>query len=290
MTELPFLMRANDIKKHIISIDSRFRQNPTASSSSNYYYQLLTPIKNVLRIRNTSFEFPNNYPFFHSGRSNVTFRVLNLSGAFVTTTVITIPEGNYSAADMVAVINAMFKNNGLSWLSVAFEFITGKYVFSGNLYFGIDTMYGTYERPFDYGLGYYLGFTRNFYKSSKVGATFTLKSDFPASFNGDNYIFLKVNDYECVQHMTDTTDVKALAKIILRDPKSYMAFDDYASEHAKEVVFKAPQNISRLHVQIVDAYGNEIELDGTNHSFSLEVLEILNISLYESVREKTLRY
>jgi hypothetical protein len=64
-----------------------------------------------------------------------------------------------------------------------------------------------------------------------------------------------------------------------------MAFDDYASEHAKEVVFKAPQNISRLHIQILDPYGEEIELVGTNHSISIEILEIQNMTLYNSIRE-----
>ena len=291
---LPILLRANDIKKHIISIDSRFRQNPTSSTSSNYYYQLPAPIKNVLRIRITSMEFPNNYPFFHAGRSNVSFRVLNMSGTVVNTSVITIPDGNYTAADMESTLNALFYKNGIGWLNAKFDFITGKFDLSGNRYFGLDTMYDTIERPFDYGLGYYLGFSRNFYKASRspdVSGVYVMTGDFCASFNGDNYLFLKMNDFDCVQHATDSTEVRALAKFILRDPKTYMAFDDYASEHAKEVVFKAPQNLSRLHIQILDPYGDQLELVGTNHSFSIEVLEIQNMTLYNSIRESlTTRY
>ena len=285
---LPLHLRANDIKKHILSIDSRFRQNPTTTSSSNYYFQLPTPVKNVLRIRISALEFPNNYPFFHAGRSNVSVRILNMSGTSVNTTIITIPDGNYTAADMEGVLNDTFQRKGMTWLNVKFDFTTGKFDFSGNRYFGLDTMYDTIERPFDYGLGYYLGFSRNFYKSyrsSDAPGVYVLTSDFCGSFNGDNYIFLKMNDYECVQHATDSTEVRALAKIILRDPKTYMAFDDYASEHAKEVVFKAPQNISRLHIQILDPYGEEIELVGTNHSISIEILEIQNMTLYNSIRE-----
>jgi hypothetical protein len=283
---LPLHLRANDIKKHILSIDSRFRQQPTTSSSSDYYYQLVTPIKNVLRIRMTSLEFPNNYPFFCSARSNITFRVLYMSGGYARTAVITIRDGNYTAADMTAEITTVLQTVGLPWLNVTFDFFTGKFTFTGNTYFGIDTMYSSIDRPFDYGLGYYLGFGRELYKAvTDASGTYVLHSPLCASFNGDNYIFIKINDYECVQHTTDTTDVRALAKVILRDPKTYVAFDDYASEHAKEVVFKAPQNISRLHIRIVDPYGDDIELVGTNHSFSLEILEILNLSLYNSIRE-----
>lgn len=283
---LPLHLRANDIKKHILSIDSRFRQNPTSTASSNYFFQLPTPIKNVLRIRMTSLEFPNNYPFFHAGRSNVSFRILYMSGGYAKTSVITIPDGNYTAADMVNALTTIFQTSGLSWMNVIFDFITGKFTFRGNTYFGIDTMYDTIDRPFDYGFGYYLGFLRNFYKASRdPSGTYLVNSDFSASFNGDNYLFVKINDFECVQHSTDTTDVRAFAKVILRDPKSYVAFDDYASDIAKEVVFKAPQNLSRLHIQILDPYGEEIELAGTNHSFALEILEIQNMTLYNSIRE-----
>lgn len=291
---LPILLRANDIQKHILSIDSRFRQNPTSSTASNYYFQLPSPIKNVLRIRITSLEFPNNYPFFHAGRSNVTFRILHMAERNVNTTVITIPDGNYTAADMEATLNILFAKNGISWLNAKFDFITGKYEFRGNKYFGLDTMYETIDRPFDYGLGYYLGYSRDFFKAtllSDASGMYSMTGDLCASFNGDNYLFLKINDFDCVRHTTDLTEVRALAKFILRDPKTYMAFDDYASEHAKEVVFKSPQNLSRLHIQILDPYGEQLELVGTNHSFSIEVLEIQNMSLYNSIRESlTTRY
>lgn len=291
---LPILLRANDIKKHILSIDSRFRQNPTSSTSSNYYFQLPSTIKNVLRIRITSLEFPNNYPFFHAGRSNVSLRILNMSGGIVNSSIITIPDGNYTAADMEATLNILFAKNGIGWLNAKFDFITGKYEFRGNKYFGLDTMYDTLDRPFDYGLGYYLGYSRDFFKATQISdasGLYAMTGDFCASFNGDNYLFLKINDFDCVRHTTDRTEVRALAKFILRDPKTYMAFDDYASEHAKEVVFKAPQNLSRLHIQILDPYGEQLELVGTNHSFSIEVLEIQNMSLYNSIRESlTTRY
>lgn len=241
----------------------------------------------------TSLEFPNNYPFFNSERSNVSFRILNISGGSAVSNVLTLPEGNYTAADMESTLRELIQKGGLSWLSVAFNYITGKFDFSGSKYFGVDTTYASLDRPFDYGLGYYLGFSRNIHKALRADSsgTFVLSSDYCASFNGDNYFFIKINDYNCVRHATDTTEVNALAKIILRDAKAYMAFDDYASEHAKEVVFKAPQNLSRLHVQILDPYGEQIVLVGTNHSFSIEVLEIVNMSLYNSIRESlTTRY
>ena len=104
-----------------------------------------------------------------------------------------------------------------------------------------------------------------------------------ANFAGDPYLLLRVNDYACVRHATTDNSFTALAKIVLREPKNYMAFDDYASQHTKEVVFQNPQNIARLHIQVLDPYGQPIDMCSSNFSFSLEVLEIRNSSLYNTI-------
>jgi len=291
---LPLELRANDIQKHILSIDSRFRQNPLTTNASNYYIQLPTPIKNVLRIRMTALEFPNNYPSFFSGRKNVSFCVLTVSGGVTNVAPVKIPDGVYTAVDMYTELNTIFAADGIPWVVASFDFVVGKFRFRGSRPFAFDTTYQSLDRPFDYGLGYYLGFPRgvlNAIPNPDVSGEYILKGEFTASFNGDNYILMKINDFECVRHTTSSTDVRAFAKIILRDPKTYVAFDDYASKHAKEVVFKAPQNLSRLHIQVLDPYGDELALTGINHSFSIEVLEIQNMSLYNSIRESlSLKY
>lgn len=294
---MPFPLRATDIRRHILNIDSRFRQNPYAdteagvlsaedTTSDDFYYLLNPPIKNVLRIRVTSIEFPNNYLFFTASRHKTTLRILYKDpGGALQTLILTVPNGNYTAGDMVDALNdAIVAALGASpWLTVSFSEITGQTTFTGTQYFGVDTTYDSYARPYDYGLGYYLGFTRQLHKATNVGSgKWTAVSDHCADFSGDHYLFLRVNDYTCVRHNTGTTLVTALAKIILRDPKNYMTFDDYASQHIKEVVFPQPQNLSRLHIQIVDAYGDPVDLCWTNYSFSIEVLEILNSSLYNT--------
>lgn len=279
------MLRANDVQRHILNIDSRFRQS--GGASSDFYFQVSPPIKNVLRIRVTSIEFPNNYHFFTEKRRNVSFRVLYKIGGTGMASTITVPDGNYTAGEMEDAIKTILADpaNGLTWLSVAFDGVTGAFTFTGTQYFGIDTVTDSYVRPFDYGLGYYLGFSRRLHTGVKVGNTWTATSDQCAHFAGDSYVFLQVNDFACVRHNTDTTELQALAKVVLREPKNYMSFDDYASQHVKEVVFPAPQNIARLRIRVVDAYGEVVDLCSTNFSFSLEVLEIRNSSLYNAVRD-----
>lgn len=280
---VPFELRANDITRHIINIDSRFRDDP-ADPPSNFYYRLTAPVKNVLRIRLTSIEFPNNYLLFTAGRKNVTLRIL-YDKTNPKALVVTVPDGNYTAYEMQDALNAII-GPVLPWLTVAFDCITGTFTFTGSQYYMIDTTWESICRRFDYGLGYYLGFTRTGHKAYRdASCNWIVESTQCAYFAGDNYVFLRVNDYACVRHRTDTEEFTALAKVVLREPKNNMAFDDYASQHVKEVVFPAPTDLSRFQIQVLDAYGNVMDLCNGQISFSMEVLEVKNVSLYNTIRD-----
>ena len=284
---VPFQLRGNDVQRHIINIDTRFRDSVEHSKPSNFYFTLQAPIRNILRLRITSFEFPNNYYMFTQKRKNTSFRIIfqNLAGE-ATGVQVTIPDGSYTACDMTETLNNIFSEEGseLSWLSVSFDQISGKFTFKAKRKFAIDTMYETYDRPYDYGLGFYLGFGRNSHKAQKEGDTWYVTSCCAANFAGDSYILMCLNEYVCVRHVVEGNEITAFAKFILKEQKNYVTFDDYSSQHIKEIVFPSPQDISRLHIKIMDPYGDTLDLCKSNFSFSLEVLEIKNISLYETIR------
>jgi len=284
---VPFQLRGNDSQRHIINIDSRFRDSVVHTTASNFHVTLPSPIRNILRIRITSFEFPNNYYMFTSKRSNTTFRIIHMNGEGVTIgEIVTIPDGTYTACEMESTLNAIFSTSGseLQWLSVKFDPITGHFIFTGKKRFGVDTLYGGYDRPFDYGLGYYLGFTQDLHKSEQQGTVWRTESDCQANFAGDSYIFLRLNDYKCVNHNVEGSSINAFAKFILKEQKNNMTFDDYAGQHIKEIVFTAPQDVTRLRIQVLDAYGDVLDIGCNNFSFSIEILEIKNASLYQTVR------
>jgi len=290
---VPLHLRANDIQNHILNIDTRFRDSAGLTTASNFYYTLAAPIKNILRLRITSVEFPNNYYQFTRKRKNVTFRVIYQGPSGPMGQPIEIEEGTYNAYELQDALNAIFQEPGnLGWLSVAFSSTTGHFVFTGMQTFAIDTSYETYDRLFDYGLTYYMGFSRKLHKAvSPVVGKFVVESDGLANFAGDSYMLMRLNDFQCVKHRTDETYLEAFAKLVLRDQKNNVNFDDYASRHIKEVVFPAPQDLTRLKVQMLDAYGELADLGNTNYSFSIEVMEIKNLSLYNTVRDSlAIRY
>jgi hypothetical protein len=304
---LPFKLRATDVVKHIINVDSRFRDTPWVSDAATFYFSLLSPVRNVLRVRITSVEFPNNYKFFTEGRRNVTLRLLWLDGGLSGTTLSTdvvIEDGNYTAGDMMDALAGAIGASAFPYpMTVSFSEITGKFTFDtsgSSAKFGIDPVGGGWEdREFDYGLAYYLGFTRKrAHKAVDVSGGWQLVSDQCANFAGDNYLFLRVNDYACVRQTVqlfedvagtrkrNQSDFTALAKLVLREPKNYMTFDDYASQQAKEVVFPSPVDLSRLRIEVLDVYGNVIDMCSMQFSFSLEVLEVRNPALYNTIRDQ----
>jgi hypothetical protein len=289
-SDVTFELQATDIKRHILNVDSRFRES--GGSTSDFYFRLLSPVKNVLRVNIVHLEFPNNYYMFSAKRRNVSVRI-RYGPSFSSTFMATIVDGNYTAYDLQDSLNAIFKGaGGLPWLSASFDLITGKFTFIGTQAFEIDTALvgvyplSTWNREFDYGLGYNLGFTRSVFPCGPpdVSGNRYVTSDQMGFFAGDCYVFLKLNDFDCVLQTTRDSDFTALAKVMIKEPKNYLSFDDGASLHVKEVVFPTPQDLSRLHVQVLDTYGEIMDLGSSQISFSIEVLEIMNLSLYNTLR------
>ena len=295
---LPYQLRANDITRHIINIDSRFRDTPIHSRASDFYFTLLTPVRNVLRIRVTAAEFPNNYFFFTRAKQNVHMKInYDICGGGPLE--FDIPDGNYTTEEMTAYLQ--YRLDALPFkINVDFNEVNGAFTFTGEAPFNIDTVAGSRDRIYDYGLGYYLGFTRKIHRSVVYDINpllHVVMSDTCAYFAADNYVFLRVNDFGCVRQTVreyDTSgvalrsgphDFMALAKLVLFQPKNYMSFEDYTGQHIKEVVFPAPVDLSRLHIQVVDKYGEVMDLCSSQFSFSLEVTEVRNLTLYNTIRD-----
>lgn len=272
--DIPLELRANDVSRRVLSIDSRFRSSSN-SSTSNFYYRLQPPVKNVLRIRITTIEFPRDYRFFTVKRANVTLRVI-YDRLAPKTVVLTIPEGNYTPPELCSQLNTLLSTL-LPWLTVVYDSNTKRVTFTGTQPFAIDTTYDSIDRPFDYGLGYYLGFSHKSHVGVQIVDNYVVASNICVGAASDPYLLLKINEYDCVSHQLDDQTITAFAKIDFHEHAHH--------DHHWEVVFPNPQDLTRLHIQILDAYGDLMDLCGTQFSFSLEVLEVKNLSLYNTIRD-----
>ena len=126
-------------------------------------------------------------------------------------------------------------------------------------------------------VGYYLGFRPNMKKSSDNfiykgvvdGTERVIRGTKIFDTTGDDYVFLKINDWGYI----DFFGQKMFAKILLTSNLGNPKIDDYVN---KEYRFRQPINISKLDVELVDYLGNTIELGGFDWSFTLELKQIIN--------------
>ena len=296
---IPLELRANDVVRHVVNVDSCFRERSTGSTSADFMYPLLNPVRNVLRVRVLSVEYPIGVPLFTAARRRTTLRILfrDLSGVLLGIPLV-VPDGNYTVEEMVTALNAEISEAvGLPFpIVVSYVESTRRFVFTAaapsGIRFGVDTIWGGWDREYDYGLGYYMGFHRGLHAArSDSSGNWTVMGGHCADFTGDKYVFLRINDYRGVRHYVNTTatdpgvdrwdynEVVATTKICLGNVIDGPKVID------NEVVFPTPINIGRIRVQVLDRYGEIVDLCGLPLSLSLEVLEVRNSSMYNMVRD-----
>ena len=132
----------------------------------------------------------------------------------------------------------------------------------------------------DFGLGYNLGFRQSAYFDTN-----TINAEAILNTIDTNYLFLSLNpDWKVIEHETpDRTQLFSFAKIVIDQPKFAVVYDNQ-NTLTKEYFLKQPTNIINIPVRVSDPYGQDIDLNGLDFSFTLELTEVLNSGLYESMR------
>lgn len=143
------------------------------------------------------------------------------------------------------------------------------------------------NRIYDFGLGYNLGFRGKKYLIDTAGSGYGsigVTSESCIDVYGTPYYFLAVDDFSSVEQKTNENNFQCLAKIIVREQKGEIIYDDGCNLLSNEVTFPSPIDIRQVRVRLLDSYGNLINLNDMNFSFSLEVTEVMNTKLYEFYR------
>jgi hypothetical protein len=274
-----------DVRTQVISIDSRFRTNQN-DISTNFFFKLLTPIKNAISIRLSSIEVPNTFYCFSALKGNITFDILANNQRY---SLPPIEEGNYyTGTDMATVIQTQMRELSIPGTNfgVTFDEISGRMTIQNNFLganaFGLDFGSGPFgTRVNDFGLGYNLGFRNKLYSGR---GSYTAEA--VLDLLGSNYLFLSLDpDWKVVTHNhPDRTTFGPFAKIVVNVPKNDIVYDNGSNTITKEYWFSQPTNITSFQVILTDAYEETIDLVGSNVSLTVEVKEVLNPSLYETMR------
>jgi hypothetical protein len=125
--------------------------------------------------------------------------------------------------------------------------------------------------------GWILGFRLPKYED----ITENLQSEALFDAGGDRYIFFSLIDYQKNTNITNIIEFDRssmyediLAKIPMINGKLSLIIDDNSNPLVKKRVYNGPVNLRKISVKILDKFGNIIDLNNMDFSFTLE-MEIL---------------
>ena len=270
-----------------VHINSTFREKYYNTNPCNYNYTLPYEIKNVMSMRLASIEIPNSWYLFSHKKKNNQFKIEVTQHKKCHVFNIVVPDGNYTNDTLTKYLNqtyfcervddSILKNLKLSVnpynQKTIIEVVNDEKPLVFSLHFVTDdndNMMNT--------LGWILGFRLARY----LKIDDALQSEGLYDGGGDRYVFLCLNDYQYSRNdenvicFEDTSiDENILAKIPMVNGKLSLIIDENdGCSLTKTRTYNGPVNIRKFNVRVLDKFGEIIDLNNMDYSFTLE-LEIL---------------
>jgi len=205
----------------LLSVHTEDRDITKYPSSSNFAIELPVEYKNVYSMKLIDIELPSNYYVFSELNQNIkmTVRVDTVKQT------ISISEGTYSptqlALELQGQLNAAFIDAGFQ---VTFNSATMKFVFGCSKLFTFnftepESYSGNsfYDQYSQWGLGSYLGFSKQIYVSSFyttypifpesiiLNNAFVVETPFTSSVFGDSHIYMELDQFNSMDELEPYT-------------------------------------------------------------------------------------
>jgi hypothetical protein len=276
--------------KQTVILNSLYRDDYETTSPSDFSIVLPYQFKNVLSVRLSSVQFPNViYCISARNKNNFLYIYEEVTGNEGT---VEIPDGNYSACDFVAMLQQEI-NTQLGTgdrFVVSFDFISGKITISNKAlnfkmsflassnaeYLANLVINPTQTAPvtdFYKQLGWIMGYRKAAYLD---GSSYTTEG----IYNGASaeYVYFVMNDFNKSQSQNiigmfsqSIIGDNILAMIPLTSDSFSVCFDSGADFIEKKREYFGPVNIQRLKIQLLNQFGEVIDLNRMDFSFSLEM-------------------
>jgi hypothetical protein len=285
-TELNKIKRVTLFKN--ICLNSCFRANYYTSNPTDYQYVLPCEIKNVVSMRLASIELPNSWYLYNDANKNNTFRIeITEPDKTVTSYDIVIPEGNYDTDTITEYLNntyfcfSLTSDIFLQQLQYSISEIdlksnitvlaNNQYNLLFSVYFSEDVANNVMD-TFGWKVGFRLGAYKNFYT--------TIVSEGMFDGLGDQYIYVSINDYQynnissnIVCFDNSVMEENIIGKIPITNGKMSIIITE-SNSLVKTRKYNGPVNIRNLHIKILNKFGEIVNLNHMDFSFTLE-MEIL---------------
>jgi len=294
--------KVNPIKRKTefknLHFNSKYRKDYYTSSSSNYQLTLPESCNNVISMKLSSIAVPNTWYVFSDELKNNRFIVEIKGIASPVEIEVYIPDGNYAAGDLETFLNETYfeQNSNETVIYEQLKYITFQInPYSLKCIFKFtDTAPGSAEMNLIFSddstenimmsAGWILGFRYGRYFHIKRNSH--LMSEGIYDGGGDRYLYFCLKDFQrnintphIVYFEDSTIRNDILAKINLVDGKFAINIDegtDDVNNHAKTRQYFGPVHLKKFHVRLIDQYGNQINLNNMDFSFSLEIETLYN--------------
>jgi hypothetical protein len=279
------------IVKKSINIDTRFRDNYFDTQPSNFQIDLPMKFNNVVSMQLTAMELPTSFYNVDKSFGNNFFALVDTSNNV--TQMITIPDGNYTYADLINEINVILYNLSSDFFKqIIFTLDINKESGSGRVIVGISTCadvptlnaynfvlnfqtdaFGKEDRstPLPLKFGWMLGFRNGMYTNNV-----SYVSEGLIDLSSPRYVFFSIDDFN--NNVNDgfysvfsssILNKNILARVSVRgNVFNYMAQNNLnLTTYPRE--YFGPVNIQRMNIQLLDEYGRILNLHNMDYSFCL---------------------
>jgi hypothetical protein len=269
------------MKKKYINIDTRFRDEYNPGSLVNYNITLPERITEVKTILITNIEIPNSIYNISASIGNNSVKVTKENTNV--NKLVVLPDGNYTITELLTAINQELAT--VFSTDIYVTIVNNKFIFTANTYnytvdFTIDE-HGNFDK---YSPRSKLGWTLGF-RSMNYNITYgkSLTSESFIDLNGPRYLYLAIDEFtkgnqhsfisplpksfinkNILARITIDSNTWGFGKIIPSNIKSGNLVSDHRSYTGKT-------DLQKLNIQLLNEYGNPVDLNGMDFSFCIEV-------------------
>lgn len=285
-------LKRKTIKQTVI-LNSLYREDYLTTPPSDFNIVLPSYFKNVLSLRLSSIQLPNVIYCISSKNNNNTVYIWEENTELYG--VAAIPSGNYSAIDFVALLQSKINTTvgvGCDRFRVTHDETTGKITVSNTVNNFTMNFLKSYDNTITYlankeykqincvpisetykRLGWVMGYRQSEYKGDNAYIT-------EGIYNGayTDYVYFVLNDFNNSQSQNiigmfskSLIGDNILAMVPLTSSNFSVCFDNGSDFIEKKREYFGPVNIQRLKIQLLNQYGELIDLNNMDFSFSLEL-------------------
>ena len=292
-TNLNSIKRVTQFKN--LCFNSCFRHNYYYTSACNFQYTIPSEIKHVVSMRLASVELPNTWYLFSTRNKSNYFIMTVVDPQTGTTTnhTITVPDGSPDIDNIAAYLNTTYFYNSQPVEDDNNTDILKNFIFNideSTFKTTISFYTGTNDENLSYSLCFVddlngnimttFGWIMGFRLANYLNVTTSITSEGMFDAAGDRYIYVAINDYQknnnalnmvCFDNSIMEEDI--IGKIPVTTGKLSIIITE-SNALVKTRKYNGPVNIRNLHIRLLDKFGEVLDLNNMDFSFTLE-FEIL---------------